>query len=107
LIRTTSVALNASTPIQLASAQYVSAANPKTVVIQNNDAAINVFIGGETRGGPGADTKGGASYTLSAANGFKLAFGQSASFVLGPSDTLYGIAASGTPSVIVFEMQAN
>lgn len=107
MIRTTSVALNASTPVQLADARYVSTNNPKTVVVQNNDAAINVFLGGQTRLGPGLDTVGGAAYTLSSTNGFKLAFGQSASFVLGPTDSLWAIAASGTPSVIVLEMQAN
>lgn len=107
MIRSSAIALNAATPTLLVDARNVSTGNPKTVVIQNNDASITIYIGGETRLGAGNDLVGGNAYTLSSANGVKLVAGASITLTLGPRDSVYGIAASGTPSATVFETGTN
>lgn len=105
MIRTSAITLNASTGTLLVDATRVSSNNPKQVVVQNNDATISIFLGGVTR--TGSDLNGGASYTLTTANGIKLVAGASIALTLGPSDSLYAIAASGTPSATVLEMGTN
>ena len=107
MIRTSAVTTG-TTPVLLVDCSNVSVGNPKTVVVQNNDATIVQYVGGITRGGPGVDRIGGAAYTLSTANGIKLAAaGGSITLTLGPGDTLYGLATSGTPVLNVLETGTN
>jgi hypothetical protein len=54
-----------------------------TVVLTNLDGAITVYLGG--------------SGVTSA--GYQLLKGASVTLALGPSDAIYGLAASGTPNV--------
>lgn len=107
MIRTSAIALNAATPTLLVNATNTAVGNMKQVIVQNNDATITCYVGGETRGGPGVDLVGGAAYTLSSANGIKLVAGASVTLTLGPRDSVYGIAASGTPSLNVLETGSN
>ncbi len=106
MIRTTQFTMSGSTQL-LASAQNATAANPKTVLIQNQDGTNAVAIGGINRGGPGVDNIGGAAYTLTTTNGFRIAANSSISLTLGPGDSVYGIAVAGGPVVVVLEMQTN
>lgn len=63
--------------------------DPTPLLIQNADAAINIFIGGPTVTNTGATT------------GLLLAPGQVIPLSLINGDILYAIAASGTPDVAV------
>lgn len=63
--------------------------DPIPVLVQNPDAAINIFIGGPAVTNTGATT------------GIRLTPGQSVPLTLAEGDTLYAIAASATPNVCV------
>ena len=68
---------------------------PKTVILQNIDASINIFVGGN------------ADAALTAANGFRVKAGESFSVDLPPLAELWAIAASGTPEVRFLVLDGN
>lgn len=63
--------------------------DPTPILIQNPDAAINIFLGGPTVTNTGAAT------------GILISPGQIITMSLTNGDILYAIAASGTPNIVV------
>ena len=104
MIRTTSATVT-TTPTLLVSAVNATVTNPKYVTIQVPTGGQAVFIGGATR--TGAAPLGGASYTLSTANGLSLATPSTTTFTLVGGDDIYAVVAATTQAVIVFENQTN
>lgn len=70
-----------------ATAIFTASAGPVTIVVRNDDATNNIFIGGSTVTATGGTT------------GFKLAPGAASPPIpLRRGDTLYGRANAGTPN---------
>lgn len=62
--------------------------DPIPVVVQNQDAAITIYVGGPTVTNTGATT------------GIKVLAGQSIALRVMNGDSVYAIPASGTPNVV-------
>lgn len=104
MLRTTSITVG-TTATLLVDAKNGSPQVPKKVTIQVPTGGQTVFVGGVTR--TGSDGLGGASYTLSTANGLGLASPSTTTFELFQDDDLYGIVAGTTQAVIVLENLTN
>lgn len=84
------IALNANNPTLIASGANGRIDDPIPVLVQNNDGAIDIFIGGPN---------------VTAATGIKLPHANGLpgplQFQLRNNDILYAIAASATPNINV------
>ena len=88
-ITTTLTTLATGAATLIASTTKAALTDETPVMVQNQDSAINIYIGGATVTASGATT------------GIKIQAGQSFPLTLLNSDSLYAIAASGTPNVVV------